>query len=140
MKRSMRVVTALSLAATVLAGSAAMAATPAAKERVKPVDWQAYGENLSMALRSDNLGLQRSALQTLILKGDKVKLTNGIIDVMNVYLTHENDGFRQLAIVAMQKVGDEWAMSYLRGRAHLEQSPAVKKTLLTVLNAHYQKG
>ncbi len=139
MKRLTPVAAALSLS-FLLAASTSLFAENNPKPSTKPakeVNWKAYGQNLGAALRSDNAGLQRSALQTIILKGDKLILDESMVDLLNVYLVHEHEGFRQLALVAIHKTGDAWAMNYLKRHAHEETSPKLKKVLDKVLVDYY---
>lgn len=113
-------------------------ASGAETEKDNRINWKTYGENLSLALRSENLGLQRSALQTIILKGDKIELGSGIVDLMNVYLTHENEGFRQLALVAIHKTQNEWAIQYLKANRAQEKSKKLRRLIALIVSDYEQ--
>jgi hypothetical protein len=134
MKRSIKILTAALLVA--MAFSVANAAGPNEKE--KKIDWKSYGENLAWALRSDNIGLQRSALLTIIHKGENIELGKGIYDLMNVYLTHEDERFRQLALIAIHKTQNDWAMNYLKARYHAEKSKKLKKLMAIILHDYFK--
>lgn len=108
-----------------------------ASEDDKKVDWKAYGSNIALALRSDNLGLQRSALQTIIHKGEKIELGDGIHDLMNVYLIHEDERFKQMALVALHKTRNDWAMHFLRDRYGTEKSQKLKKLMGLILTDYF---
>ncbi|MFQ5628724.1 MAG: hypothetical protein ACE5I1_08185 [bacterium] len=132
MKRSISIVTAALLILFVLLS------VGNASEKSNKVDWKSYGKNLAWALQSDNLGLQRSALLTIIHKGDRIQLGKGIHNLMNIYLAHEDERFRQLALVALHKTRDDWAMYYLRGQYRDEKSPKLKRLMALILNDYFE--
>lgn len=109
------------------------------EEVVNRVDWKRYGENLGQALESGNWGLQRSALQMIIQKGDRLNYKSCAIQVLNVYLTHEHEGFRQLALVALHKIQNAWALEYLRTRIGHEKSPRLKRLMGLILTEYDAK-
>lgn len=138
MKRGIRIFTTALFVAVTFANT--IAANPNNEEKEKKIDWKSYGENLAQALRSDNIGLQRSALLTIIHRGENIELGKGIYDLVNVYIAHEDERFRQLALVAIHKTKNDWAMNFLKERYHAEKSKKLKKLMAIILNDYFNKN
>ncbi|MFQ5569050.1 MAG: hypothetical protein ACE5G0_05210 [Rhodothermales bacterium] len=101
--------------------------------------WEAFSGNLVHALQSDHEGLKLSALQLVIQYGEKVDVDGAVFDVVRLYRDHKNEGVRRMAVVAMGKMQNEWAMDFLKRSERFEKSAPVLQTIQAVL-ADYGHG
>ena len=99
-------------------------------------DYEAFGKNLVKALKSDNQGLQVSAMQQVIKYGTKVNVSSAVIDVVRVYRTNKNAPFRQLALAAINAMKSEWALGIVQRDYNFEKNPKIKRMMAAVLVAN----
>ncbi len=97
------------------------------------VDWKAFSKSLTKALKSDNPGIQTSAMRMVIRHGDKVDVTTARYDVMDVFLKNSNQKTRQLALVTLYTINHPLDMGYLERRINFEEDPLIKKHIAAVV-------
>ena len=104
------------------------------------VDWESFSKNLTAALKSDNSGLQQSAMCMIIQYADNVKVPrDAIFEIVKVFRSHDNENVRLLALVALYKTQDPWAMDYLQRHRRYEQESRIKKLCCCAVNTYYAK-
>jgi hypothetical protein len=96
-------------------------------------DWQAFSENLVVALKSNNEGLQQSAMSQIIRYADNVDVDDAVYDVMQIYRSNKNESVRRLALTTLYKMQNKWALSFLRRAVQFEESPVLKNQICHIL-------
>jgi hypothetical protein len=104
------------------------------------VNWQAFSDNLAVAVCSDNPGLRNSALEMIIQYADNLKFERGtIFDIVKIFRSKDDVNVRLLAMVALSKTEDSWAMDYLKRHAAFETDPRIKKICCCAVKLYYAK-
>ena len=110
-----------------------------AKTSVNEVDWEIFSKNLVNALKSENSGLQQSAMQFVIRYGDRVQVRDALFEVVRVFRRGKNRGTRLLALAAMSKMNSNWAFYFMKRGIKFENDPIVKRQLLAIVIDHYNR-
>ncbi|MBN1464317.1 hypothetical protein JXA02_01055 [candidate division KSB1 bacterium] len=104
------------------------------------IDWDAFSKNLTVALKSDNPGLQQSAMCMIIQYADNLAIPrSAVFDIVKVFRSDKNDNVRLLALVTLHKIEDPWAMDFLRRHRRFEQQTRVKQLCCCAVNTYYAK-
>ena len=98
-------------------------------------DNKTFSKNLVKALKSDNQGLQVSALQLVVKYGKKVDVEDATLGVVRIYRRSNNEQFRQLALAAIHASQNDWAISVVARDYQFETNPKIKKMMAAVLSA-----
>lgn len=96
--------------------------------------WDMASQNMILALQGDNDGLKASVLQNIIRFGDSLDVQEAVYDVMSIYRSHPNEGMRQLALIALYKMKNGWALSFLERAIKFEKSPRIQKSICAILS------
>jgi hypothetical protein len=96
-------------------------------------DWQAFSDNLLVAVSSDNDGLRASALSMIIHYGDRLNVQAAAFDVAGIYRDHRDERMRHLAAVACVHLNNPWAVGYLRMSEPFERSGKIHHTIRALL-------
>lgn len=124
-------------ASTVVADPPGLELTPDRAALMTAVEWQVYGDRISDALVSDNLGVRVTALRMTIQYAPNLGLDRGdVIEMARIYREDGNDNMRRLAVVALNAVDDHWGIDFLARSYRFEDCPAVKQTIGAVLLDH----
>ncbi len=107
---------------------------PSRSAQAKETDWQSFSANLVTALASSNQGLQQSALAQIIHYGDRLDVDAAIFDIVRIYRSHQDTGVRMMALAALHKTQNHWAMDFLRRSTRFETSPRLHAALWAILN------
>lgn len=99
--------------------------------------WHAFSKNLVRAMATDNQGLRTEAMRLIIQYAPQVDVDAARFDLMRVYRNHSDERARRMAVVALGKIQDPWAMGFLRRAVQFEQSECVRQTITAVL-AEYE--
>jgi hypothetical protein len=110
-----------------------------ANENLENVDWDAFSENLVVGLKSDNLGVRTSAMQQVIRYADNVNVDDAIFDIVEMYRSSNDEKVRQLALAAMHKTENAWAMDFLKRNLKFEKSEKLRTAIYHILN-DYEPG
>ena len=102
-------------------------------------DYDAFSKNLVKALKSENQGLQVSAMQQVIKYGKKVDVKDATLDIVRVYRRSNDENFRKLALAAINAMESEWALGIVKRDYQFETNPKIKKMMAAVLNANKDK-
>jgi hypothetical protein len=100
---------------------------------VEKTNWKTYSENLVMAMKSGNLGLQTSAMQLIIQWNDKLNVENAATDLVRLYRNNKNERVRIMALVTINTIDNEWAKGIVRRDVAFETSPTIKRMMYAVL-------
>ncbi|MCK5454928.1 MAG: hypothetical protein KAJ16_11225 [Calditrichia bacterium] len=95
--------------------------------------WDMASRNMVDGLKYGNDGLKQSILQNIIRFGDSLDVNEAIFEIMRIYRNHENEGMRQLALIALHKTNDDWAMTFLQRAVRFEKSPKLRKSICAIL-------
>ena len=95
--------------------------------------WDKASRNMVEGLKTGNDGLKQSILQNIIRFGDSLDVNDAIFEIMRIYRDHENEGMRQLALIALHKTHDDWAMAFLQRAVKFEKSPKLRKSICAIL-------
>ena len=99
-------------------------------------DYEAFSKNLVKALKSDNQGLQVSAMEKVIRYGTAVNVDGAVLDIVRVYRTNKNEQFRQLALAAIHAMQNEWALGIVQRDYRFERNPKIKRMMAAVITAN----
>jgi hypothetical protein len=105
---------------------------------VEEIDWEAFSKNVIKNLATNNDGVRISALQNIIENGDKLNVDDAVFDIMSMYRNSKNQKVRQLAVVALHKIHNEWAMGFLKRNLKFETNPTIKRQILDCMLQHEQ--
>jgi hypothetical protein len=100
--------------------------------RANDTDWEVFSKNLVRALKSDNAGLQQSAMQFVIKYKGQLDVKDAVFEVMRVFRSHQNPKVRQLALVTLTHMNSNWAMEFLRRRIQFEGNEEIKRQLIVI--------
>jgi hypothetical protein len=96
-------------------------------------EWNSFSDNLIQALRSDNDGLKASAMQMIIKHEGKLWVHEAAYDIYVIFREHENVKMRQLALVTLYKMQNDWFLASLKDELEREPSPAIRHQILAIL-------
>jgi hypothetical protein len=85
--------------------------------------WMHFGENLVMALKTDNDGLRLSALQQIVVYGERLDVRDARFELVRLFRDHKDERVRMTALNALSKVRDNWVAYFLRRSARFESDP-----------------
>lgn len=108
-----------------------------AGQDLQDVNWEAFSKNLVKAIRSDNPGLQHSAMQMIIRYGDHLNVKDARFDIVGIFRTDKNPKVRQLAMVTLFHMKDDWAMYFLKRNIKFEKDEGILKQNCCIVNAYY---
>lgn len=103
------------------------------------INWKAFSKNLVKALKSENPGLQQSAMQMVIRYSDWLDVKAAEFDVMRIFRNQKNQAVRQLALMALIGMNSNWAVGFLKTQIEFEEDPIIKKQMLTVTSESFKK-
>jgi len=104
----------------------------------KDEQWFAFSVNLIEALKSNNEGLQISAMQLVIKHADKVWVHEAAYDIYQIFCNNENPRVRQLALVTLYKIQNRWALECLCKDVKKETNPIIQHQMQAII--HEQQG
>jgi len=82
--------------------------------------WIQFGENLVVALKSDNDGLKISALQHIAAHGELVDVSDARFELVRLFLDNKDSRVRMMALAALSKAHDSWIADFLYRGARYE--------------------
>lgn len=100
---------------------------------VSAAQWDLFSDNLVRALKSDYESIRLSAMQLVIRYGDQVDVDPAVFEVVRLYRDHKNTDVRRMAVVALGKMENRWAMDFLARSEGYEKNPEVRQTIQAVL-------
>ena len=103
------------------------------------VDWKAFSKNLVMAIKSPNTGLQVSAMQLMITYAEKLDVSDATLDLVRLYRTHKNERVRQIALVTINEINNDWATGIVKRDYTFEKSKSIKKMMAAIIVQNQKK-
>jgi hypothetical protein len=91
----------------------------------RQVNWEAFSMNLVKAIKTPNKGLQQDALEKIIFDGDNLDVQDAVFDIVRIFRLEKNPQVRRLAMVALYKIGDDWAMYFLKRSKKFEKDETI---------------
>ena len=95
--------------------------------------WKRASKNMVAGLRDGNDGLKQSIMQNIIRFSDSLDVDEAVFDIMSIYRDHEDEGMRQLALIALYKMKNSWALSFLERAIKFEKSDRLRKSICAIL-------
>ena len=108
---------------------------PALTFAQKPTtDWDSFSKNIEKALSSDNIGLQKSAMQQIIRYGDYLDVKDAAFDIMDVYRYNKNDRVRHLAMVTIYKMDYKMGLDFIIRNLRFEDYEPIKDRIYAIMH------
>ena len=102
-------------------------------------DWSLFSKGLIGAVESGNHGAKLGAMQQIAIYGSNLNVNRTVFDIVRVYRNSKFENERILALSALARIQDKWAMDFLARSVRFEKSERVKRHTIQVLNA-YRNG
>jgi hypothetical protein len=103
----------------------------------RQVNWEAFSKNLVKAIQTPNKGLQQDVLQKIIFYGDKLDVQDAVFDIVRIFRLEKNPQVRRLAMVALYKIGDDWAMYFLKRNKKFEKNKTILNHSSRIVQQYY---
>ncbi|MCK5077853.1 MAG: hypothetical protein KAR38_15830 [Calditrichia bacterium] len=107
--------------------------TPAFAQAQKTTVNEVFSKNLVKALKSDNMGLKKSAMQLVIRYGDRLNVKDAAFDLMDVYRNHRNNRVRHLAMVAIYKMDYNRGVDFIVRNLKFEDHQPIKDMTYAIM-------
>jgi len=125
-----------SMLATALVLSVGLLATSAVQAQNHSTDWAQFSKALKNAAAHDNYGVKLGALQQIAIYGSHLDMDGAVFDVVRVYRNAKNENERILALSALAKMNNAWAIDFLSRSVRFEQNERVRKITIDVVNQY----
>lgn len=106
-------------------------------QEAQNVNWEAFSKNLVKAVHSDNEGLRRSAMCMIIRYADYLTVKDARFEIVRIFRSHKNSKVRQLAMVTLYHMKDDWAMYFLKRNIKFEKDETILKQNCCIVNTYY---
>ena len=103
----------------------------------RKINWEAFGKNLVVALKSDHRGLQESAMQRIIRYSDSLEVTDAIYDIALIFRFDNNPQMRRMAMVTLSKINSDYSLNYLCQYLKYEDNPSIRKQCCCIIRDYY---
>ncbi len=137
MKKSLTILTALVFSLVLITGNNVFAGDKDLKCIgcvIEKTDWKVFSNNLVKAIKSENLGLQTSAMQFVIKYGQQVNVDRAILDIVRLYRNDKDEQVRRMALVTIHATQNQFALDIVKRDLVFENNPKIKRTMLALLN------
>jgi len=121
-----------------LALAVCLLGTASANAQNGKTDWALFSEALVNAVESGNYGAKLGAMQQIANYGSNLQVNRTVFDIVRVYRNSKNENERILALAALAKMRNRWAMDFLARSVPFEKSERVKRHTIDVVNAYRQ--
>ena len=101
------------------------------------VNWDAFSNNLIVALKSNHPGLQESAMQRIIRYSDSLEITDAVYDIALIFRFDNNPQMRRMAMVTLSKINTDYSLSYLCQYLKYEDNPSIRKQCCCIIRDYY---
>ena len=102
----------------------------------REVNWKAFSVNLTKAIKSDNPGLQQSAMQRIIRYADKLEVDAAVYDITNIFRFDKNPRVRRLAMVTLSSINSDKSIEYLSKYIKFEEDKTIQKQACCIMALH----
>lgn len=125
-----------SMLTAALALSSVLLIAVAARAQDHQTDWALFSKALVNAVESGNYGAKLGAMQQIAIYGSNLSVNRTVFDVVRVYRNSKVENERILALSALAKMRDRWAMDFLGRSVRFENSERVRRHTIDVVNAY----
>ena len=99
-----------------------------------PLEWETFGRAVEAGLKSDNVGVQSTALRLIIEYKDQFQLSSSaVVSVMHLYREGQSEKVRRMAVVSLGSMNSNLGTGFLERSVQFEDSANVKATIQAVL-------
>lgn len=116
--------------------SSLLLVTASTQAQDRSTDWALFSKALVNAVDSGNYGAKLGAIQQIAIYGSNLKVNRTVFDVVRVYRNSKVENERILALSALAKMRDHWAMDFLGRSVPFEKSDRVRRHTIDVVNAY----
>ena len=93
-----------------------------------------FQKNLEVNLASSNFGVRQSAMQLIAQYGDRFELNrDAIFSLMRTYRYEKDINFRKMALAALHKTQDKWAMEFLKISLRFEENQSLRHIMEAIV-------
>lgn len=110
------------------------------KTLVEKTNWKSFSKNLVTAIKSGNTGLQVSAMQLVIKWGDRINVSGAALDLVKLYRKHENEKVRQIALVTINAMNNDWAAGIAIRDLAFEDSERMKRMMVAIIRQNQTRN
>ncbi|HLE57589.1 MAG TPA: hypothetical protein VJB15_10940 [Rhodothermia bacterium] len=125
-----------SLLTTVLALISVLLSSAGVKAQNYETDWALFSKALINAVESGNHGAKLGAIQQIAIYGSRLNVNPTVFDIVRVYRNSKVENERILALSALARMRNQWAMDFLSRSVRFETSDRVRRHTIDVVNAY----
>lgn len=96
--------------------------------------WDSLAVKIITDLKSSELDDKIYGMKQVIHFGNRLDVCQAKYEILYVFLTNENAGHRQLALMALYRVCDHKDLDIIKNQLKFEQNPLVRKRMHAILN------
>lgn len=122
--------------ATALALSVGLLAAGTVNAQDYQTDWELFSKALIKAAKHDNHGVQLGAIQQIAIYGSQLDVDAAVFDVVRVYRNSDDVNERILALSALSKMDNGWAIDFLSRNVPFEKNARVRAITIDVVNRY----
>jgi len=104
------------------------------------VNWTAFSRNLVKAIASQNDGLRISALSMIVKYSENLDVDDAVFDIVRIFRNSKDTRIRQLALVTLHKMENNWAMDFLKRNLKFEENETILNQSYCVVKNYYAKN
>ena len=93
------------------------------------VNWELVNKQLVHSLQSQNETIQQCAMQSVITWSEWVNVDDAVFDVMRIFRYHEDQKVRQMALMTLYKMNNDYARDRMKMFIKFEDNPKIKRSL-----------
>jgi hypothetical protein len=122
--------------ATALALSVGLLTVGVAQAQDYQTDWDVFSEALVKAAKHDNYGVRLGAIQQIAIYGSRLNVDAAVFDVVRVFRNADDVNERILALSALSKMNNGWAIDFLARNVPFEKNTRVRAISIDVVNRY----
>ena len=93
------------------------------------INMELVNKQLVHSLQSQNETVQKCAMQCVIAWSEWVNVDDAVFDVMRIFRYHEDQKVRQLALMTLYKMNNDYARDRMKMFIKFEDNPKIKRSL-----------
>ena len=125
-----------SMFTTALVLSVGLLTTSAVQAQDNTTDWALFSKELKKAAAQDNYGVKLGALQQIAIYGSHLDMDGAVFDVVRVFRNSKEVNERILALSALSKMSNAWAIDFLSRSVRFEKNERVRNITIDVVNQY----
>jgi len=96
-------------------------------------NWNQLNKKLVTELKSDDTATKISAMSKIIHYGNNVDVGEAKYEILHTFLTDQNQANRQIALIALYKIGTSLDLDIIENQLRYEQNPTIRKRIVAIL-------